>query len=120
MKINDLNQLKDKLAILMAENHNAWEQYGPLSDNARKSPNSEVAFALWFSARLSTIVPNNREAMKLLTENRELFPSAEQQIISKFLTHVESYEKWVNDEIPYQAVLRFPQEFEDLIFKEKN
>jgi hypothetical protein len=115
-KIEDLNQLKDQLSILLAENHQAWEQYGPSSDNARKNPNSDEIYALWTSARLSVIVPNNREAMKLLNENRELFARTEQRIISKFLTHVDSYEKWVNDEIPYQAVMRFPKEFEELIF----
>lgn len=118
MKIEDLDQLKDQLSILLAENHQAWAQYGPLSDNARKHPNSEEIYALWTSYRLSTIVPNNREAMKLLNENRELFSRAEQRIISKFLSHVDSYEKWVKDEIPYQAVVGFPKEFEELILGE--
>jgi hypothetical protein len=115
IKIEDLNQLKDQLSILLAENHQAWAQYGPLSDNARKYPNSDEIYALWTSSRLSTIVPNNREAMKLLNESRGLFSRVEQRIISKFLSHVDSYERWVNDEIPYQAVVGFPKEFEELI-----
>lgn len=114
-KYDDLEQLKDQLSIYMAENYQAWEQYGPASDHARKYPNSDEIYALWTSERLSTIVPNNREILKLLNENRNLFSRAEQRVVSKFLTHVESYEKWVNDEIPYQAVLRFPKEFEELI-----
>lgn len=114
-KIDDLDQLMDKIAVLLAENHQAWAQYGPLSDNAKKYPNNDEIYALWTSARLSTIVPNNRKAKELLVENRDLFPREKQRIVSKFLTHVESYEKWVNDEIPYQAVLPFPKEFESLV-----
>ncbi|TQV65692.1 HNH endonuclease [Exilibacterium tricleocarpae] len=115
IKIEELDQMKDQLSILLAENHQAWQQYGPLSENAQKNPNSDAIYALWTSSRLSTIVPNNREAVKLLAENRGLFPRNEQRIISKFLSHVESYEKWVNDEIPYQAVVSFPVEFEKLV-----
>ena len=114
-KYSDIEQLKDQISIYLAENYQAWEQYGPTSDNARKYPNNDNIHALWTSERLSTIVPNNRELVKLLNENRNLFSRTEQQIVSKFLTHVESYEKWVNDVIPYQAVLRFPSDFSNLI-----
>jgi len=113
-----IDQLKDKISIYMSENHQSWEQYGPLSDNARRNPNNDQIHALWTSARLSTIVPNNREIAKLLQENRGLFSRPEQIIISKFITHVASYETWVNDQIPYQAVLRFPKDFEELVFGE--
>ena len=115
-KFVNIEQLKDKISIYMSENHQAWEQFGPLSDNARRNPNNDQIFALWTSARLSIIVPNNREIVRLLKANRILFSREEQRIVSKFITHVESYEKWVNDEIPYQAVLRFPKEFEELVF----
>ncbi|WP_081911350.1 HNH endonuclease [Thioalkalivibrio sp. ALJ1] len=116
--IDDLEQLMDKLSVLLSENHQAWEQYGPLSNNAKQYPNSDQVYALWTSARLSIIVPNNRNAKELLVENRNLLPRRNQKIVSKFLTHAESYEKWVRDEIPYQAVLRFPKEFEMLVFGE--
>ncbi|CAC9960454.1 hypothetical protein [uncultured Gammaproteobacteria bacterium] len=117
-KFENIEKLKDQLFIYMTENHQAWEQYGPLSENARRNPNNDQVFALWTSSRLSTIVPNNREIAKLLQENRNLFSRREQIIVSKFITHVESYEKWVSDEIPYQAVLRFPRDFNELIIGE--
>lgn len=117
-KLESVEQIKDKIAPYMAENHQAWEIYGPMSDNARKNPNSDQVYALWTSERLSTIVPNNREIMNLLLEYRELFSRKEQRVVSKFIQHVESYELWVNDKIPYNAVQRFPSEFEDLILGE--
>ncbi|EGQ7914877.1 TPA: HNH endonuclease [Vibrio parahaemolyticus] len=116
--IENIDQLKDKIAPYMAENYQAWEQYGPMSENAKKNPNSDQVYALWTSERLSTIVPNNREIAALVHENRELFSRRDQRVVSKFIQHVESYEQWVHDKIPYNAVQRFPSEFEDLILGE--
>lgn len=110
-----VEQVKDKIAIFLTENRHVWQQYGPLSDVAQKNPHSQEIYAVWTSARLSTIVPNNRIIARLLETNRNLFSRNEQAIISQFLSHVNSYEKWVQDEIPYQAVTRFPIDFEHLI-----
>ncbi|WP_019217975.1 HNH endonuclease [Legionella tunisiensis] len=114
-KYDSLEQLREQLAIYIAENNISWEQYGPASDIARRNPNNDEFYNLWNFEKLSTIVPNNRKILKLLNENRNLFSRADQRVVSKFLKHVESYEKWINDEIPYEAVLRFPKEFEQLI-----
>ncbi|MBN5253306.1 HNH endonuclease [Serratia marcescens] len=118
IKYESIDKLKDKISACLAESHQSWEQYGPLSDNAKKNPNSEQIYAIWISERLSIIVPNNREIVKILQENRELFSRGEQVLVSKFIQHAESYEKWVNDEIPYNAIQRFPLDFETLILGE--
>lgn len=117
-ELENVEPLKDKIAPYMAENYQVWEQYGPMSENARKNPNSDQVYALWTSERLSTIVPNNREIKALLVKYRALFSRKDQRVISKFIQHVESYEQWVHDKIPYNAVQRFPSEFEDLILGE--
>lgn len=114
-KISNIDELKDEISICLAENRQAWLQYGPLSENALKNPHSEEIYAIWISERLSTIVPNNRVIVGLIDVYRNLFSRSDQAIISQFIAHVKSYEKWVNDEIPYQAVLRFPVNFEKLI-----
>lgn len=119
VKISDVDELKDQIAICLAENQQIWLQYGPLSENARKNPHSDEIYAIWLSERLSTIVPNNRAIVGLLNEYRKLFGRSVQGIISQYLVHAQSYEKWVNDEIPYQAVLRFPIEFENIITKDE-
>lgn len=113
--ISDVNNLKDQIAVCLAENHQAWLQYGPLSENARKNPHSDEIYAIWLSERLSTIVPNNRIIVGLLESHRNLLGRPAQRIVSQFLMHAKSYERWVNDEITYQAVLRFPVEFEALM-----
>lgn len=114
-ELSSAEKVKEKIAIYLAENQQAWLQYGPLSEAAQKNPHSEEIYAVWISERLSTIVPNNRIIASLLEANRDLFDRQEQTIISQFLSHVKSYEKWVQDEIPYQAVMRFPVDFEHLI-----
>jgi predicted signal transduction protein with EAL and GGDEF domain len=114
-KYFNIKKVKGKIAICLAENREVWLRYGPISDIAQKNPNSEEIYAIWTSERLSTIVPNNRIIVSILEANRGLFDRQDQTIISEFLSHAKSYEKWVRDEIPYHAVIRFPTSFEHLI-----
>jgi len=108
-------ELASSLIPLLAENFQVWKSYGPLSDIARKSPHSNSAHAVWISERLSTIVPNNRLVRSMVEENIELFAPEEQSIVASFITHVKAYERWVEDEITYEAVERFPAAFDELI-----
>ena len=114
-EIHSLERLRSNVAPLLAENRQAWIQYGPISDLARRNPNSERLVDLWRLARLTTIVPNNRAITEMLKRYRLLFDIPSQDIVSKFLAHAKSYEMWVQDDIPYQAVERFPVDFELMI-----
>ncbi|MBD9509923.1 HNH endonuclease [Ensifer sp. ENS10] len=109
--------LSKQILTLIEENYQVWLTYGPMSDAARKEPHNEAVHAIWTSERLSTIVPNNRTISAMLLKHRKVFESEEQAAISAFLLHARSYERWVNDEISYAAVRRFPQEFADTIRK---
>jgi hypothetical protein len=112
--------VSQQIAILLAENHEVWLQFGPFSEIATKNPHSESAHAIWMSERFSRIVPNNRLITKMLESNRGFFPAEEQKQISSFLAHARSYERWVQDEMTYEAVSRFPKEFDDMIKKYAN
>jgi len=114
-EIHSFERLKTIVAPLLAENRQAWIQYGPRSDLARKNPNSDKFIGFWKSARLTTIVPNNRAIAEILNKHRLLFDISRQDTISKFLAHAKSYELWVQDDIPYEAVERFPTDFELII-----
>ncbi len=115
--LSNIEDVKEKISIYLAENKQAWLQYGPLSKLAQKNPHSDEIYAVWTSERLSTIVPNNRKIVNILLDYRNFFDRTEQTIISKFLSHAKSYEILVNDEIPYQAVMQFPVDFEQLILE---
>lgn len=100
---------------LLEENRQSWAQYGPLSELARSRPHDESAHAVWLSERLSVIVPNNRRITEILAERKSIFQPEELKAVASFLIHARSYERWVNDEIEYAAVVRFPTAFDAMI-----
>lgn len=118
--IANLEHLKDAIAVLLAESYQVWKKYGPNSELAMMHPHSDELYSLWLNERLSTIVPNNRVIANLLTQYRKMFARSEQEIISQFLLHVNSYEKWVTNELAYQAVERFPKNFNSLIMGDED
>jgi hypothetical protein len=104
-----------EIAPLLAENQTVWQTYGPHSEIACRNPHSEAAHAVWLSERLSTIVPNNRRISAILDRGAAAFPLGAQAVIVKFQLHQRSYERWVSDEISYEGVTRFPEDFASLI-----
>ena len=105
---------------ILQENHAVFTQYGPLSEMARRNPESEANHALWQEERLCTLVPNNLNVLSLLEENIEYFNTQETAVINQFKLHVRSYQSWVEAEHSYEIVLRFPLEFFDLITELSN
>ncbi len=103
------------IAPLLAENHEIWLRYGPLSDLARKNSHSESAHAIWVSERLSTIVPNNRLICEILETSKDMFTAEDHAAIAAFLVHARSYERWVENETSYAVVAPFPKSFDDMI-----
>lgn len=113
--VTDKLSVASAISPLLAANHQVWLIYGPLSEFARKNPNNDAAYAVWLSERLGTIVPNNRRISEVLNEGVHAFTLAEQGIIAEFQIHARSYERWVEDEIAYEGVVRFPKAFADMI-----
>lgn len=113
-EFTDKRQVAARIVTLLKENHDVFEAYGPHSEIARRNPESD-AQGIWESERLATIVPNNRLIVKLTSANAGLFTADEQAVLKKFELHARSYDKWVNDEITYEGVVRFPTDFDKLI-----
>lgn len=99
---------------LLAQNHAVFNNYGPHSESARTNPESD-AHTVWLSMRLAAIVPNNRKIAEITSAHAYLFTAKEQEILALFELHVRGYEQWVQDEISYEGVVRFPIEFDTLI-----
>ena len=114
-KIDTKQRLALAILPLVEENRQSWQQYGPLSELARREPHNEAAHAVWMSERLSVIVPNNRKILAMLEANAAFFASSEMGALMAMRLHLRSYERWVRDDIPYSAVRRFPAEFDALI-----
>ena len=107
--------IANEIAALLAENHQVWLSFGPLSEIAQNNPHSESAYAAWLSERLGIIVPNNRRISEILRADAGLFAPADLPIIAAFQLHARSYDRWVADEISYEGVSRFPAAFAKLI-----
>lgn len=99
---------------LVAENHEVFVNFGPHSEIARKNPGSD-AHGVWLSERLGTIIPNNRQMLNVLEQNRGLFDPDEQAVLAMFSVHVRTYDSWVMDEISYEGVVPFPPDYAALI-----
>jgi hypothetical protein len=110
----DKKEVARTLYPLLVQNHAIFKNYGPHSDIARKNPESD-AHAVWLSMRLSTIVPNNRQMVDITSTNAKLFGAEEQGVLAAFEVHARGYEQWVQDEISYEGVVRFPVQFDALI-----
>lgn len=110
-----LDDLKSKVLPYLADNYTVWNEYGPLSIKAMQNPHSTSLHKIWLHQRLEKIIPNNRNILELIKTNRHLFDSEAQQVVSDFITHVESYEEWVHSSDTYQIVKPFPPKFNDLI-----
>jgi len=100
---------------LLEQNRQSWAQFGPQSELARSQPFSEEAYEVWVSERLSVIVPNNRKIAAAVAENEAVFALSDLEVLESFSLHARSYERWVRDEIPYAAVVRFPPAFDAFI-----
>lgn len=118
----ELLQFVDKAKVarhlfpFMKENYEAFVNFGPHSEIARNNPESD-AHGVWLSERLATIIPNNRRMLRVTEANSDLFDPDEQAVLARFGLHVRTYNRWVQDEITYEGVVRFPIEFEALISK---
>jgi hypothetical protein len=118
--LDNLKEVAKSILILLEGNRQSWLRYGPASDIARREPHNEAVHAVWVSERLAVIVPNNRKISEILSAKRGIFAASNQGPITAFLQHTRSYECWVQDEIPYAAVERFPSAFDELIRETAN
>ena len=113
--MGNLNNLKKRIIPYLKDNYSVWMEYGPNSEKARRDPQNAELYQIWLQARIERIVPNNRIILELVKANRMLFDTKDQQIVSEFITHVESYEMWVTSSNTYESVKPFPQTFNELI-----
>jgi hypothetical protein len=113
-KFQDKRDVARYFYPLLKQNHDVFIAYGPYSEIARRNPESD-AHGIWLSERLATIVPNNRKIAEIIMANSDRFTPSEQVILNRFALHARSYEAWVTDDVSYEGVVRFPEEFDKLI-----
>jgi hypothetical protein len=103
------SDLKRALTKLLSENKATFDQYGPQSEYAGKTGQSEAS-TMWTLKSVETIIPNNRKIIELVEKNYALLNQEETEIIAKFKIHKEGFEynKLSGDKNP--TVPTFPTE----------
>lgn len=106
--------------ILLCENKQVLEQFGPDSLVALNNPLSSVVNT-WNRVKQDVIIPNNRKVVEAFESNISVLSKEEVEIYIKFKIHVEAFESCNRGEIEREGIPRFPEEFNQMIKgEEKN
>lgn len=105
--------------ILLAENKQLLMQYGPDSLLAKRNPLSD-AVEIWKQKKKNLIIPNNHKIIKLFEDNYRLFSDLEIIYFERFKAHADAFEMNQGNRLDQNAVPQFPQEFEQIIYKENS
>lgn len=116
-KCKNKHEIFRSVQILLAENRQIFEQYGPNSLIARNNPFSS-AVEMWKEAKQNTIIPNNKRIVNEFERNMSAFSIEEIRIYNKFKIHAEAFEACQMGRLEAEAAPVFPQEFEVMINKE--
>jgi hypothetical protein len=111
-RYSDRRELAIAIKRLLLENHAAWKEYGPESEEAQRNPASNLA-NVWQLRKLDMVVPNNRRIIKLIQQNRDLIDLNDYSSCMAFVQHAEGFER--NCYVRTEGVPRFPQDFERTI-----
>lgn len=76
---------------LLSENNAVFKQYGPQSEYARTSIQSDAA-KMWEIKSIDTIIPNNRRICEILSNNYRLLNENELEVFNNFKIHKEGFE----------------------------
>lgn len=107
----------EEIQKYLTENKQLLMQYGPTSLIAVKNPLSD-AIDIWNTYKQNIIIPNNHKIVDLLEKHFSLLSDSEKEIFYKFKIHADAFEYNQLQRHDHDAVPLFPNEFEQMIFKE--
>jgi len=105
-------ELVDRIAALMRENHEWWTTYGPESP-AAEEPVSEAP-RVWLREVRRVLIPNNWQIVRLAERNARHLTHDELNVLARFKIHAESFatKHLTGEADPYAP--RFPSEMDDI------
>ena len=110
------SDLKPVIQKLLEENNVIFNQYGPHSDFAKNSPQSEAS-QMWELKSIDTLIPNNRIIYELLSKNYSLLNEDEHKTLTQFKLHKEGFEYNKLSGYKNSTVPLFPKAINDLLNK---
>jgi hypothetical protein len=110
------NRTDLRLAIqrILDENKVIFIEYGPQSDFAKTTPQSEAS-EMWKIKAIETIIPNNRKVYDLLSTNDILLNEKEHKIVATFRLHKEGFEYNKLSGDKNSTVPLFPEEINEIL-----
>jgi hypothetical protein len=108
IRFEDFSSLCASVSQCMEENWYVWKTYGPKSEIAEKDPSSN-AVSIWDLRKLSTIVPNNRSIINMITSNTDLLTKTAKMAFIEFKDHAEGFERNQYGRLDHYKL--FPQSF---------
>jgi len=118
-QISDRAGLFREIQSLLEQNHQIHSEWGPTSQRAKDHPQSSQSAAYWQLRRIGVILPNNGSILNLLRANKQLFTPTEWSIATSFIEHAEFFARHCIEPCDSTAYLPFPEEFSNLIFRER-
>lgn len=113
-EISSFPVLAKALWPLMAANGRAFMSFGPNS-GADNAADLRWDMKLWESAKIDTIVPNNRKMLELINKNQGVIPSQYRAVFDKMITHIYAFEKHCEDPTFSYSEHQFPQKFAQIV-----
>lgn len=107
-------ELFKQARVLLSENKQLLEQFGPDSSVAINNPMSS-AVDTWNKAKQNTIIPNNRIIVEDFEKNISVLSMEEVEIYKRFKVHADAFENCNKGKIGREGIPRFPIEFDKMI-----
>jgi len=111
---NKRSDLRPVILKILAENNSIFNQYGPQSEFAMNSTQSEAS-KMWGTKSIETLIPNNRKIFELLNKNYALLHENEYKIVADFKIHKEGFEYNKLSGDKNSAVPLFPKEINEIL-----
>lgn len=115
IELNSKETIKKNIQMLLFENHQILDQYGPNSISAIKNPASSSSLLKWEEEKINRIIPNNKKIIEEMEKNLSIFSKEEKEIYIKFKVHAEAFEARQLGRLEAKDVPQFPKEFEEMI-----
>lgn len=109
-KLHSKSELFDESLKILNENKTIHEMFGPSSQSAKRNPLSEIA-KIWEFRKLSKVIPNNTQIIKLFENNSELISAEENRVFSLFREHAIALARNTYERLDREGVPTFPEEF---------
>lgn len=109
IKFGSIEELKQHVSLLLFENKDLFDSYGPHSE-AAQDPESNV-WKTWRLRKLDRIIPNNRKIINLIESNINLLNGTMLKAFVAFKSHANAFEEnqyQISDDYP-----RFPPSFSE-------